>query len=416
MLTSLRIFFFYLTTPIVLLGLLLFFALDNRPLVKLTSHNQLTQQDIQRARHILNSTKPSQHNLTTLSLTEKDLNIALNYLLNRNIKSSSYIHLDDDLVNFNISLLIPGNHFFGHFLNFRFKLIKNEGYPSISALIIGKIKIADEFAGLIIENIIKHSPLQQYYILATQHIRNIQINAHQINITYHSDGPPTTEIFAQTVTNPALVIYQQKIVDIVNEHDSRWRLSIADLMQPLFKLAYQRSTPETAIDENRSVIFALSSYINKKDIQAYLPLNLITDPVKQHPAFMYQRIDMSKHFIASAALTATGVGVIAQMLGQEKELRDAQSGSGFSFIDLAGDRAGMYFGQYATSSAKNARQLQLKMSQITSYRAFMPDVTDLPENMNEQQFKSRFGSVYSQAYQNMLKVIDKRVSRANIYQ
>ncbi len=55
------------------------------------------------------------------------------------------------------------------------------------------------------------------------------------------------------------------------------------------------------------------------------------------------------------------------------------------------------------------------MSQIKDYTAFMPDVRDLPENLNEQTFKQQYGSIYSAEYQNMLKEIDQRISRLIIY-
>jgi len=125
---------------------------------------------------------------------------------------------------------------------------------------------------------------------------------------------------------------------------------------------------------------------------------------------------MAKHFVASAALAATGATTLANMLGQEKELSDAQSGSGFSFIDLASDRAGLKFGQIATATPESARNLQKTMYNIEDYRAFMPDVRDLPESMNSHVFKQQYGSIYSPAYQNMLKLIDDRIAALPVYQ
>ena len=75
----------------------------------------------------------------------------------------------------------------------------------------------------------------------------------------------------------------------------------------------------------------------------------------------------------------------------------------------------MYFGRMATKTPETARTLQKKMSTIKDYRAFMPEVRDLPEKMNEKIFKEKFGSVYSTAYQSMLKKIDLRIEMLPIY-
>jgi len=69
----------------------------------------------------------------------------------------------------------------------------------------------------------------------------------------------------------------------------------------------------------------------------------------------------------------------------------------------------------ATSSPENARKMQKAMSEIKDYSDFMPDPRDLPEHMNEADFKQRFESVNSPVYQDILKQIDARISAAPIY-
>jgi hypothetical protein len=125
---------------------------------------------------------------------------------------------------------------------------------------------------------------------------------------------------------------------------------------------------------------------------------------------------MAKHFMASAVLAANGASSIAQKLGQQKELNDAKHGSGFSFIDLAGDRAGLTFGQFAIASPTKAKKLQKRIAEIEDYTAFMPEVRDLPEHMSDTDFKNKFKSVDSDRYKKMLAKIDQRISSLEIYQ
>ena len=42
------------------------------------------------------------------------------------------------------------------------------------------------------------------------------------------------------------------------------------LLKPLFELAYQRSTLDNAIEENRFVIIAVNDYVNKKETRRFL--------------------------------------------------------------------------------------------------------------------------------------------------
>ncbi len=412
MLPTLRLLFFYLAAPPLLLGCILFFAIDNQPITQYSW--SLTQSDIERAKSIVSNTSSKARK--TIQLSENDLNIAISYLLNYYLQSTSKITVNDDHLGFKISLFL-NNNYFGNYVNLSFNLAKQQGYPTINALQIGKIKIANEFAGLIVESIIKYTPLKEYYILAAQHIRDIQINSKVLTISYitSADLKLKKTLSLSGKNFQPIIFYQRQITHIIAQHNPKWRLSLAELLQPLFKLAHQRSTEDTAISENRALLMAISTYVNKSEIQAYIPFDISPVTKKQYPASLYKRTDMAKHFMASAVLAASGAEALAHILGQEKELSDAKRGSGFSFVDLAGDRAGLRFGLTATASASKARELQKRMANIKDYTAFMPEVRDLPESMNSTVFKQKFESVYSAKYQAMLKKIDLRISKLNIY-
>jgi len=412
LLPPLRLFFFYLAGPPLLLTVILYFTIEETATTK--SNWSLNHNDIQRAKNIVsNTTSKTQQ---TIYLSEKDLNIALSYLLNYYIPSTSKITIESERLKFEISLLLTNNPF-GNFLNFSFNLTKNAGYPVINTLKIGTINIADEFAGLIVENIIEYTPLKEYYILAAQHIRQLQIHPKGLIISYitSDDLDFKAALSLNNKNYQSVIFYQQKITTIIAQHNPKWRLSLAELLQPLFNLAQQRSTSATAISENRAVLIAISTYVNKAEIQAFIPFDISPSTQRQYPASLYRRTDMAKHFMASAALAATGAGALANILGQEKELKDAKRGSGFSFIDLAGDRAGLRFGNTAIASSAQASLLQQRMANIKDYTAFMPEVRDLPENMSNSAFKQRFESVYSAKYQAMLKKIDNRIDGLPIY-
>ncbi|MEE9336824.1 MAG: hypothetical protein V3U87_01980 [Methylococcaceae bacterium] len=411
--TPLRLLFLFLAVPVLIIVLILFSTIENSAI---THHNlHLAHSDIE---NILNIVKNSQSKKQkTIKFSEKELNIGLNYLLNYYIHSTSKITIEQQQLDFKIALLL-NHHYFRKYLNFSFKLTKQDGYPVINQLKIGSLNIADQFAGLILEKFINYTPLKEYYHLAAQHTKDIQISSDRflaIDYLPLADLDLKTKLSLNNKNVQSVIFYQQQITHIIAKHDPKWRLSLAELFQPLFKQAYLRSSIATAISENRAVLIAISTYVNKSEIKAYIPFDISPSTNKNYPASLYKSPDMAKHFMVSSVLSAAGAETLANKLGQQKELSDAKTGSGFSFIDLAGDRAGLKFGRIATSSPKNARELQKRIAGIKDYTSFMPEVRDLPEKMSDKEFKKRFESVSSSKYKKMLKKIDDRISALAIY-
>jgi uncharacterized protein YfiM (DUF2279 family) len=401
--------------------MLVFFGVGDKP--DLEVGWSPTRDDLVRAKKILHEgskTKPDE--IGIIELTEADLNLAGNYLLNRYSKSAAHIELKNNKLRFGVTMTLPENSI-GKYLNISFRLgnaENNDLLPVITKFKAGKLLLPARLAAFIIDTVIQHSSLNEYFILATRPIKAVKIDTQKLTITYYPNKDTLIQarnFLTHTGDTIVLNIYQQKLADIVAKHDPAWRLSLAELLRPLFELAYQRSTLESAIDENRIVISAINDYVNRKETKKLLST---PEPApatgQQYSAFLYKRIDLAQHFIGSAALTASVNKQAAQIAGEEKELSDAQEGgSGFSFIDLAADKAGTRFGEMATSSPESARKMQKAMSGIKDYSDFMPDPRYLPEHMNEADFKQRFESVNSPVYQEILKQIDARIAASPIY-
>ena len=415
----LRLIVIALSTVVILCALLIVFGISDTPTVAVGW--TLTHDDIVRAKKILyegSKTKPDE--IGTIELTQPDINLAANYLFNRYRKSAVKIELKDNIIRFVVTMTLPKNYL-GQYLNisFRFGNEGNNELPSLKKFKAGELLLPAKFSAFVIDNIIRHTSLNEYFILATRPIRSIIIDQEKVTISYHSSLENLIQaqnVLADGGKNKDLDIYQQKLTDVIAQHDSTWRLSLADLLKPLFTLAYQRSNLENAIDENKMAIITINNYVNRKETKKFLSLPLATlSTDKRYPTFLYKRIDLAQHFIGSAAITASMNNQISKTVGEEKELSDAQGGSGFSFVDLAADKAGTRFGEMATSSPESARKLQKKISEIKDYTDFMPDPSDLPEHMDDTEFKRRFESVDSAIYQELSKKIDERITATPIY-
>lgn len=397
----------------VLINALLWLALDDTPLMKI--HQGFNREDIQRAKQLLRLSPEERGEIKTIVLNQKDVNIAASYLLNHFFENTVQIQVGKDLVFAQIAVFVPRT-FWGRYLDFSFKLIQAGDRIEITSFKIGEISIPDPAANYLIPAIMHAPPLKKYWQLGQQYVRHVQFTGEGIQISYLGAIVDAAKqlVIQQHREYPNLHLYQQQINDIVSQHDPAWRLSLNDIMQPLFLAAYHRSTEETAIRENRAVIIAVGSYIYKYDLRRYLPLGLVYS--KEYSVFAYKRIDIPQHFIASALLAAVDSSLLGERLGEDKELADAEKGSGFSFIDLTADRAGTRFGQQAIGSPKQARELQRLMSQAKDYTSIIPDIQGLPEHMDEPTFRARFDNTDSPLYRSMIAEIDDRINALPLYQ
>ncbi len=411
MLTWLRILFFCFYALVVISSVIALLMSENDPYIVIS--HPINKTKIKQLKTIFRKVNSSKLMIKKLQLSQMNLNNLFNYFLSRYFKIATHIKLISNQLDINISLHLPKNTV-GNYLNIGFKLNFYQHKPlKIHSLHIGKLVIADEFSQLILTILPNYAPFENFYKIVNKTVKRIKITPDYLTLNYHfeADNDNSSSISLLPIDKKVLAIYQQKIIKITKAHNPAWRLSLATLLQPLFEIALQRSTLTTAINENKMLIIAVSHYVNQSEIQRYLPSN----DKYYYAAFLYKRQDMAKHFMTSALLTTMGNSSLAIMIGQEKELRDAKLGHGFSFIDLAGDRAGIYFGNMAIDNPESARRLQKLMAKIKDYRDFMPEVRDLPENISDKVFKNKFGSVYSESYLLMLKKIDSRITALPIY-
>jgi hypothetical protein len=122
------------------------------------------------------------------------------------------------------------------------------------------------------------------------------------------------------------------------------------------------------------------------------------------------------HFLISAALAAEAGSPLADAIGLYKEVDDSRGGSGFSFNDIGADRAGARFGELASRSPDSARKLARALASGAKESDFMPDVSDLPEFMQEGEFMRRYGGIGGAGYNRMMAAIEARVAARPLLQ
>ena len=102
-------------------------------------------------------------------------------------------------------------------------------------------------------------------------------------------------------------------------------------------------------------------------------------------------------------------------MGLYKEVDDSRGGSGFSFNDIAADRAGTRFGELAIGSAADIDKLRQLLAKGLRDQDVLPAVEDLPEFMQEAEFKRRYGGIGAPAYLKMMDTIERRIAAMPLY-
>lgn len=122
-----------------------------------------------------------------------------------------------------------------------------------------------------------------------------------------------------------------------------------------------------------------------------------------------QRTDLAKHFLISAGMRILSNADTSFAVGAAKELMDSRpKGSGFSFKDLAADRAGITF-------VDKINQGNTDWLKITSERDFFPEVSDLAEGLSEQEFAAQYQSTSGSDYKKLVSEIEARIAATPFY-
>jgi uncharacterized protein YfiM (DUF2279 family) len=127
------------------------------------------------------------------------------------------------------------------------------------------------------------------------------------------------------------------------------------------------------------------------------------------------RNDLAKHWSLSAALAAVAGDNVGRALGEFKELADStEGGSGFSFVDLAADRAGLRVGQAATTSS-TARAARAVLAQATNADLLPLDARQLSEGLSSDAFVARYRDIESPQYAAAVRRIDAMLDAAGLF-
>jgi hypothetical protein len=188
------------------------------------------------------------------------------------------------------------------------------------------------------------------------------------------------------------------------------------LLEKAFAYAEDNSHGTDPVLPNKAAILALGVILGDDQVVRLGRTELDPDTRAERAAIrrkstLMGRQDLSMHFWVSAALTVLSDETRALTVGLVKEMKDStEGGSGFSFVDMAANKAGIRFAVRATQDATSARSMQLRVLNGADRYRFMPDIDGLPEGITGDQFQSMYGGMGGQETVRLFSEIDRRIS------
>ena len=420
------IFLFIVVIP----AIFLIFGIQSKPLV--TPGKTLTYEDVERVKQLMRENNPRRlkpGDVKATTVTERDLNLFLYYALTRapgNQEIYAQVDLYQNSLNGEFSYLLPNNPF-GEYLNVSTELIPESNRFVFRKLKIGAIKIPGILVNFVLgvaHKLLWRSKQYQNVIELAESVKDLQVADNSVTVVYQWQPDVIKKLRAGSQNflltadeRERLLVYGEQIATISRSMNGR-TISLSLFLRPLFQFAQQRTKTGGNFEaENRALILNLAAFSVGRNINRFI------DPEKSRSyprpgkikLTLSGRDDLAKHFLVSAAITVSGGSGLANLAGIFKELDDSRGGSGFSFADLAADRAGVKFAEIASESSRQAKLLQQRMSGNFTETDYMPRIDNLPEGIQELEFKRTYKDLDSETYQMVETEIERRIAACRIY-
>lgn len=392
----------------------LWMALEAAPLV---AHSlAVSTDDIEHARRLIEKNDPRDvagRGPRSLDVSQHDIDLMLDHAARRFFKAAARVVLQPGAAVVQVSVPVNAGPL-GRWINIDALLRETNALPEVDHLTIGTLPVPAVLADRLLPSLFAYLDASAESRIASDLVRSVSFAQGRMRVVYEwSDDIPKRllEALLPQPDQERIHAYSDRLVDVAQAMPGG-SVSLARLLPPMFELARQRSASGEAALENRAALIALAFYANGRGLSAIIPAAKSWRQPRLLAVTLNARNDSPLHFLISAALAAEAGSRLSDAIGLYKEVDDSRGGSGFSFNDLAADRAGTRFGELALNAPN---KLQAAMVPGLTERDFMPDVADLEESIQAADFKRRFGSTDSPAYQKIMAGIEQRVAASPIF-
>lgn len=337
-----------------------------------------------------------------LVLKAADLDRGLAYLAARLAKGSASAEIVAEQLRVRASLPL-----LGRYLNLELTLVPAGDLLAPAHLRLGALPLPAALTGELMLRALALSPQARELAAARKLLDSARLQGQALELAFTWRGDAVARALAGAQASGT----EQTVLAAYRAHLAQVKTrDFAVLLGAAFALAQTRGGDPVA--ENRAALTVLAESALGSRL---LSRGSVAGQARNSGLRLAGRADFSQHFALSAFLAATGGTAVSDLAGVYKEVQDSQGGSGFSFTDLAADRAGSRFGELATRSPDAARRLQQRLAGSRKADDYFPAARDLPEFMPAAEFQRRFGGVGAPAYRAMMDEIERRIGALPLY-
>lgn len=393
-----------------------FAVLDEVPQIEASV--RLKPPQIARARALLEEHNPRRlrdGDVRALKLSADELSLILDYVLAQLGGGAARVRLGPQTLEAALTARLPRNPI-GRYLNAEIVLRESAARPRIERLRLGRITVPSLFVNRLLAAALRFAYARAGIDAPEAMFRGVEFTGESAVFHYQWHtvlADAVRQQFVATDDVERLREFQDALVAVTGNGSGP--LPLPQLLAPLFERAAARASLGDPQADNRALLLVVISYLNGHRLTDLVPDAATWPRPSRRSVRLHGRVDLAKHFVGSAALAATGGQAVAQTMGVFKEIDDSRGGSGFSFVDLLADEAGMRFGRRATESRVVARALQPRAARALADADWMPTPEGLRENMSESEFNRRYGGVDGPGYRQVLADIDRRLDEIVLY-
>lgn len=397
-----------LALPLIAAATLFALATDAQPLVERS--DAISPLAVAQARQLIATHDPRHQQsgqISTVDLPASLIDEGINYLAGHYLRGRGSFALTGEGGEFRITLQLPGQRF----LNLRAGIPPADGMPGIGEARLGSLPLPGRLVDLAIARAVGLSGFDSEWQIATRAIRSVAFDQARQTVAVTYEWQPLILDRARAVALSPDEISQLHnarlaLVALFAHRATGAPVSLAEILQATLP---KTSDPR---GDGRATLLVLASYLAEVDLAALVPAARGWPRLRWVRINLAGRHDLAQHFVVSAALAAWSGEPVADAIGLYKELNDARHGSGFSFIDLAADRAGTRFGDLL---AKRPDILIERLAGGLRDSDLLPPVNDLPEALYAEQFRQRFSSPDSPPFKALARDIESRLDALPLY-
>lgn len=391
------------------LGVLAFLLLtDDQPAVR--REVALAPDHVERVKAIVDRHRyrVARGSVGSITVLADDADVLANYLAHRFYRARASVRFDDGSAEARASVPLWNGR---RYLNLVFTLVDTGGFPDVRQVAVGRVSVPDWMTAKLMPGGLRYLRGTPEIRAGLDALRTVRILHEAAHVTYRWDGVPE-DVRAQMVDaadRERLRRAQEHLRGILLAARAGPQATLPEVLVPLLQHAERQSAAGDPVAENRAAILVAMFHVLRKNLKLVVPEALHWPRPPRQVVSLDGRHDLAQHFIVSAAIAAYADTTLADAVGLYKEVEDSRGGSGFSFDDLAADRAGTRFGELA-ASPQSARAVQARVAAGVKEADMMPPWRDLPSSLPEAEFKARFGGVGGSGYRELMAEIERRVA------